>query len=45
MAGYNVYRGTADGGPYSMQLNSGLVPEVTFTDTDVVRFVRVSHFA
>jgi hypothetical protein len=35
IAGYNVYRGTASGGPYS-QLNNSLVQATDYTDTNVV---------
>lgn len=35
VAGYNVYRGTASGGPYTLQLNGSLVTGVTFTDNNV----------
>lgn len=35
VAGYNVYRGTVSGGPYS-KLNSALVAGTSYTDTDVV---------
>ena len=35
VAGYNVYRGTVSGGPYS-KLNSSLDPGTKFTDTSVV---------
>jgi hypothetical protein len=34
IAGYNVYRGVTTGGPYT-QLNSSLVPTVTYTDSNV----------
>ncbi len=34
VAGYNVYRGTASGGPYT-KLNSSLVPSLTYQDTTV----------
>jgi Abnormal spindle-like microcephaly-assoc'd, ASPM-SPD-2-Hydin len=33
--GYNVYRGTTSGGPYSSKLTSSPVAELTFTDTTV----------
>jgi hypothetical protein len=36
VAGYNIYRGTTEGGPYTLILNSALVPATTFRDTDVV---------
>ncbi len=35
VAGYNVYRGTFTGGPYT-RLNSGLVAGTTYTDTTVL---------
>lgn len=35
VAGYNVYRGTQSGGPYT-KLNSSLVSGTTFTDSSVV---------
>jgi hypothetical protein len=35
IAGYNVYRGTASGGPYS-QINNSLVQVTDYTDTDIV---------
>ena len=31
-----MYRGMTDGGPYSLQLNSALVFDIAFADTDVV---------
>jgi len=34
VAGYNVFRGLVSGGPYT-QLNSALVPAVTYSDNDV----------
>jgi hypothetical protein len=34
VAGYNVYRGTVSGGPYS-KVNTTLIPGLTFTDTTV----------
>jgi len=34
VSGYNVYRGSQSGGPYS-KLNSSLSPGATFTDTSV----------
>lgn len=34
LAGYNVYRGTTSGGPYTM-INSSLVPTAAYTDTTV----------
>jgi fibronectin type 3 domain-containing protein len=34
VTGYNVYRGTTSGGPYS-QLNSSLVTAVNYTDSTV----------
>jgi Big-like domain-containing protein len=34
VAGYNVYRSSVSGGPYS-QLNSSLIPGLTYTDTAV----------
>ncbi|HJT71395.1 MAG TPA: choice-of-anchor D domain-containing protein [Terriglobales bacterium] len=35
VVGYNVYRGTTSGGPYSLKLNSSLVAGTSFTDTTV----------
>jgi len=35
VSGYNVYRGTTSGGPYPTKLNSSLVPQTNFTDTNV----------
>jgi len=35
VAGYNVYRGTTTGGPYT-KLNSSIVAGLTFTDSTVV---------
>jgi hypothetical protein len=35
IAGYNVYRSTTNGGPYT-QLNAGLVTTTSYTDTEVV---------
>jgi len=35
VTGYNVYRGTTRGGPYSTKLNSSLVTETTYTDNAV----------
>ena len=35
IAGYNVYRGTATGGPYTM-VNTALVTGVTYSDTPFV---------
>jgi hypothetical protein len=35
VAGYNVYRGTASGGPYSTKLDSSLVIGSSFTDSTV----------
>jgi fibronectin type 3 domain-containing protein len=34
VAGYNVYRGTVSGGPYS-KLNSSLIGPTTYTDSTV----------
>jgi hypothetical protein len=34
IAGYNVYRGATTGGPYT-QINSALVPTVSYTDSNV----------
>lgn len=34
VSGYNVYRGTTDGGPYT-QMNSSLITVLTYTDTAV----------
>jgi fibronectin type 3 domain-containing protein len=34
VSGYNVYRGTVSGGPYTI-LNVSLVPGTTYTDSDV----------
>ena len=36
VAGYNVYRGTTSGGPYSTKANSSLVTGLTYTDTAVL---------
>src|SRR5271156_450322 len=35
VSGYNVYRGTTSGGPYSTKLNSSLVTVVNYTDSTV----------
>jgi fibronectin type 3 domain-containing protein len=35
VVGYNVYRGTTEGGPYSTKLNSSAVSSTTFTDSSV----------
>lgn len=35
VSGYNVYRGTTQGGPYPNKLNSSLVPQTSFTDSTV----------
>lgn len=35
VVGYNVYRGTASGGPYSIKLTTSPVAALTFTDTVV----------
>jgi Abnormal spindle-like microcephaly-assoc'd, ASPM-SPD-2-Hydin len=35
IAGYNVYRGTKAGGPYTTKLNSSLDPNATYTDNTV----------
>jgi hypothetical protein len=32
VAGYNVYRGTVSGGPYTLQLNNSLITGLSFTD-------------
>lgn len=34
VAGYNIYRGTTDGGPYS-RINSEPIPTLSYTDTNV----------
>ncbi|MGA7624443.1 MAG: choice-of-anchor D domain-containing protein [Candidatus Acidiferrales bacterium] len=36
VSGYDVYRGTTSGGPYSTKLNSSLVTTTQFTDSTVV---------
>lgn len=36
IAGYNVYRGTASGGPYSTRANSSVVAGLTYTDATVL---------
>jgi hypothetical protein len=36
VAGYNIYRGTSSGGPYSTRVNSSLVSGTAFTDATVV---------
>jgi hypothetical protein len=36
VAGYNIYRGTASGGPYSTKVNSAVINATTFTDTAVL---------
>ncbi len=36
IAGYNVYRGTTSGGPYSTKANSSAVAGLTYTDTTVL---------
>lgn len=35
VAGYNLYRGTQTGGPYSTRLNSSLLPATSYTDSNV----------
>lgn len=35
VAGYNVYRGTQSGGPYSTKLNSALIANTSYTDANV----------
>lgn len=35
VAGYNVYRGTQPGGPYTSRVNSSLLPGLSFTDANV----------
>jgi hypothetical protein len=35
VAGYNIYRGTAHGGPYSTRLNSSLQTTTSFDDSTV----------
>jgi fibronectin type 3 domain-containing protein len=35
VAGYNVYRGTVSGGPYT-KINSSLITGLTYTDSTVV---------
>jgi hypothetical protein len=35
-AGYNVYRGTASGGPYSTKVNSSLITNSNYIDSSVV---------
>jgi hypothetical protein len=35
VVGYNVYRGTQSGGPYTTKINSSLITSTTFTDTAV----------
>jgi hypothetical protein len=35
VAGYDIYRSTVSGGPYTTMLNSSLVTGLTFTDTNV----------
>ena len=32
VVGYNVYRGTVSGGPYTLQLNSSPITGTTYTD-------------
>ena len=34
MAGYNIYRGTVSGGPYT-KINSSLITILTYTDSTV----------
>jgi len=36
VSGYNLYRGTQSGGPYSTRLNSSLLPATSYTDSNVV---------
>jgi hypothetical protein len=36
VVGYNIYRGTVNGGPYTTKLNASPVSGVTYTDTSVV---------
>lgn len=36
VVGYNIYRGTVNGGPYTIKLNPSPVSGVTYTDTTVV---------
>jgi fibronectin type 3 domain-containing protein len=35
VVGYNLYRGTQTGGPYSTKLNSSLLSNTAFTDSNV----------
>jgi fibronectin type 3 domain-containing protein len=35
VSGYNIYRGTASGGPYTTKLNTSLIAALQFSDTTV----------
>lgn len=35
VVGYNLYRGTQSGGPYSTKLNAALIANTNYTDSNV----------
>jgi hypothetical protein len=43
VSGYNVYRGTANGGPYTL-VNTSLVAGLSFTDSTVQNGLALTYY-